>query len=163
MASFRCYDSSDVSAILIMTNFPLYLMQLWWQFFPNACLWRRSFCSNLAGIDPEKLYRATFICQYGLCCCMALVSFRLFCKNLGNLQEFLGKWITAPLAKNCPYAYVRTYLHASRLCFWIAFLSSKGLTDFYGFWHPYWGIVELKDNVIYFLVGIKTFEISAYI
>ena len=91
MASFRCSDSSDVIAILIMTNFPLYLIQLWWQFFPNACLWRRSLCSNLGGIDPEKLYRATFICQYGLFCCMALVSFRLFCKNLGNLQEFFGQ------------------------------------------------------------------------
>ena len=91
MASFRCYDSSDVIAILIMTNFPLYLIQLWWQFFPNACLWRRSLCSNLAGIDSEKLYRATFICQYGLFCCMALVSFRLFCKNLGNLQQFFGQ------------------------------------------------------------------------
>ena len=91
MASFRCYDSSDVSAILIITNFPLYLIQLWWQFFPNACLWRRSLCSNLAGIDSEKLYRATFICQYGLFCCMALVSFRLFRRNLGNLQEFFGQ------------------------------------------------------------------------
>ena len=91
MASFRCYDSSDVIAILIMTNFPLYLIQLWWQFFPNACLWRRSLCSNLAGIDSEKLYRATFICQYGLFCCMALVSFRLFCKNLGNLRESFGQ------------------------------------------------------------------------
>ena len=69
MASFRCYDSSDVIATLIMTNFPLYLIQLWWQFFPNACLWRRSLCSNLAGINSEKLYRATFICQYGLFCC----------------------------------------------------------------------------------------------
>ena len=58
------------------------------------------------GIDPEKLYRATFIRQYGLCCCnMALVSFRLFCKKLGHLREFLGKWFTAPLAKNFPYAY----------------------------------------------------------
>ena len=46
------------------------------------------FVANLAGIDFEKLYRAAFICQYGLFCCMALVSFRLFCKNLGNLQEF---------------------------------------------------------------------------
>ena len=27
--------------------------------FPNLCLWRRSLCSNLGGIDPEKLYRAT--------------------------------------------------------------------------------------------------------
>ena len=28
-------------------------------FFPKLCLWRRSLCSNLRGIDPEKLYRAT--------------------------------------------------------------------------------------------------------
>ena len=27
--------------------------------FPNLCLWRRNLCSNLGGIDPEKLYRAT--------------------------------------------------------------------------------------------------------
>ena len=27
--------------------------------FPYLCLWRRSLCSNLGGIDPEKLYRAT--------------------------------------------------------------------------------------------------------
>ena len=26
---------------------------------------------------------------------MALVSVRLFCKKLGNLQEFLGNWLTA--------------------------------------------------------------------
>ena len=33
------------------------------------CLWRHSLRSNLEGIDPEKLYLATFICQYALCCC----------------------------------------------------------------------------------------------
>ena len=27
--------------------------------FPNLCLWRRSLCSNLGDIDPEKLHRAT--------------------------------------------------------------------------------------------------------
>ena len=27
--------------------------------FPNLCLWRRSLRSNVGGIDPEKLYRAT--------------------------------------------------------------------------------------------------------
>ena len=49
------------------------------------------------GIDPEKLYRATFIRQYGLCCCnMALVYFRLFCKNWDSCENFLGKWFTAP-------------------------------------------------------------------
>ena len=50
------------------------------------------------GIDPEKLYRTTFISQYGLCCCnMALVSFRLFCKNLGHLRRFFGQMAYRPL------------------------------------------------------------------
>ena len=49
------------------------------------------------GIDPEKLYRATFICQDGLCCCnMALISFRLFRKNLGNLPGFFGQMVYRP-------------------------------------------------------------------
>ena len=29
--------------------------------FPKLCLWRRSLWSNLEGIGPEKLYRATLI------------------------------------------------------------------------------------------------------
>ena len=33
MAAYRCYDNSDVIAILIMTNCHLYLIQLWWPFF----------------------------------------------------------------------------------------------------------------------------------
>ena len=65
--------------------------------------------SNLAGIHTEKLYRGTFICQVRpmLLNRMALVSFRLFCKNLGNLQEFFGQMVYRPhpLAENCPYAY----------------------------------------------------------
>ena len=31
--------------------------------FPKLCLWRRSLYSNLGGIDPEKLYRATLRAQ----------------------------------------------------------------------------------------------------
>ena len=55
------------------------------------------------GIDPEKLYRTTFISQYGLCCCnMVLVSFRLFCKNLGNLQEFFGQMVYRPPGRKLP-------------------------------------------------------------
>ena len=39
---------------------------------------------------------------------MALVSFLLFRKNLGNLREFFGQMVyRPPLAKNCPYAYGR--------------------------------------------------------
>ena len=38
---------------------------------------------------------------------MALVSFILFRKNLGNLREFFGQIVyRPPLTKNCPYAYV---------------------------------------------------------
>ena len=33
IASFRCYDNYDVVATLIITNFHLYRIQLWWQFF----------------------------------------------------------------------------------------------------------------------------------
>ena len=136
MASFRCYDSSDVIATLIMTNFPLYLIQLWWQFFPNACLWRHSFCSNLADIDSEKLYRATFICQYGLFCCMALVSFRLFCKNLGNVRGFFGQMDYPPPppapGKKLPVrlwtqttfsAILESLSHSSQLQHWLFTIS----------------------------------------
>ena len=50
---------------------------------------------------------------------MALVSVRLFCKNLGDLQEFFGQMVYRPLlqsfAKNCPYAYANGtfWLHRS--------------------------------------------------
>ena len=34
--------------------------------FPKLCFWRRSLCSNLGGIGPEKLYRATLrLPRYG--------------------------------------------------------------------------------------------------
>ena len=87
MASFRCYDNSDVIATLIMTNFHLYLMQLWWQF--SQCL---------LGIDPEKLYRGTFICQNGLSCYIIWASFLFDCfvKIWATCKNFLGKWFTAP-------------------------------------------------------------------
>ena len=57
------------------------------------------------GIDPEKLYRATFICQDGPCCSnpMALISFRLFRKSLGNLRDVFGQVVyPPPPGKKCP-------------------------------------------------------------
>ena len=33
---------------------------------------------------------------------MALVSFRLFCKNLGNLQEFFGQMVYRPPGRKLP-------------------------------------------------------------
>ena len=70
------------------------------------------------GNDPEKLYRATFICQDGLCCCNMALDFLFdsFVKIWATCEMFLGKWFSAtppppppppPLAKNFPYAYER--------------------------------------------------------
>ena len=59
MASFRCYDNSDAVATLIITNFHLYLIQLWWQFSQNFVFGDVVYAQKLGGIDPEKLYRAT--------------------------------------------------------------------------------------------------------
>ena len=59
---------------------------------------------NFTGIDPEKLYRATFICQYGLCCCIVWPSFLFDCfvKIWATYKNFLGKWFTAPPGKKLP-------------------------------------------------------------
>ena len=77
---------------LITTNFYFNLIQLWWQLLNfNVCLWRRSLRSNLASIiDLEKLYRATFICQFGLCCCIIwpLFLFDSFVKNWATCKNF---------------------------------------------------------------------------
>ena len=64
--------------------------------FPNVCLWRRNLCSNLAGIDPEKLYRAISYASTAYVVASALVSVRLFRKNLGNLQKFFGQMVYRP-------------------------------------------------------------------
>ena len=97
MTSFRCYDNSDVIATLIITNFHLYLIQLWWQFFQMfvygdvvyAQTWQLLTLKNCIEplhmpVRPLSLHR------------MALVFIRLFCKNLGKLQEFFGQMVYRP-------------------------------------------------------------------
>ena len=71
----------------------------------------RSLCSNLVGIDPEKLYRATFIGQYGLCCCIVWPSFLFDCfVKFGQLARiFWANGLPPPLAENCPYAYAKRF------------------------------------------------------
>ena len=62
------------------------------------------------GIDPEKLYRATFICQCGLCCCnMTLISCRLFHKILDNLWDFLGAKGSPPLPRAKNFLYIKEF------------------------------------------------------
>ena len=99
MASFRCYDNSDVIATLIMTNFHLYLIQLWWQFFQMfvygdvvyAQTWQVLTLKNC--IEPLSYASTAYVVAWQQHALLqsALVSFRLFCKNLGNLQEFVGQ------------------------------------------------------------------------
>ena len=49
----RCYCNPDHNKFSSLSNTTVVAI------FPNLCLWRRSFCSNLGDTDPEKLYRAT--------------------------------------------------------------------------------------------------------
>ena len=60
MVSLRCYDNSDLIATLIMTNFHLYLIQLWWQFF-QMIVYGDVVYAQTWQVYPEELYRATFI------------------------------------------------------------------------------------------------------
>ena len=48
----RCRCNPDKNKFSSLSNTTVVVI------FPNLCLWRRSLCSNLGGIDPEKLYRA---------------------------------------------------------------------------------------------------------
>ena len=86
MASFRCYDNSDVIATLIITNFHLYLIQLWWQFFQMfvygdvvyAQTWQLLTLKNC--IEPLHMPVRPMLLHR-----MALFFVRLFCKNMGKL------------------------------------------------------------------------------
>ena len=73
LCQLRCHCNPDHDKFSSLSNTTVVAI------FQNACLWRRSLCSNLAGMDPEKLYRATFICQYGLCCRTEWPSFLFDC------------------------------------------------------------------------------------
>ena len=96
MASFHCYDNSDVIATLITTNFHLYLIQLWWQFFQTfvygqvvyAQAWQVLTLKNC--IEPFSYASTAYVVA------SALFSVRLFCKNLSNLQTFFGQMVYRP-------------------------------------------------------------------
>ena len=49
----RCRCNPDYNKFSSLSNTTVVAI------FPKLCLWRRSLCSNLGGIGPEKLYRAT--------------------------------------------------------------------------------------------------------
>ena len=49
----RCRCNPDYNKFSSLSNTTVVAI------FPKLCFWQRSLCSNLGGIDPEKLYRAT--------------------------------------------------------------------------------------------------------
>ena len=72
--------------------------------FPNVCLWRHSLCSNLGGVDSEKLYQATLIIMP--VCPMLLHRMALFSfHRLNGAIIFWPNGLLSPLAKDCPYAF----------------------------------------------------------
>ena len=88
MVSFRCYDNSDLIATLIMTNFHLYLIQLWWQFFQIFVY---------GNVVYAQTWQVLTLKNY-----IELLSFASTAyvvasyENLGNLQEFSGQMVHPP-------------------------------------------------------------------
>ena len=64
--------------------------------FPNVCLWRRSYSQNWEVLTLYMPVRPTLLRR------IALVSFLLFRKNLGNLGEFFGQMVYRPPGKKLP-------------------------------------------------------------
>ena len=53
LLQLRCHCTPDHNKFSSLANTTVVAI------FPNLCFWRRSLCSNLRGIDPKNLYRAT--------------------------------------------------------------------------------------------------------
>ena len=85
MASFRCYDKTDVIKTLLMTNFYLFLIKLY------AQNWEVLTLKNCYSIEPPSYASTAYVVgSFGL------VSFLLFRKHLGNLREFFGHMVYPP-------------------------------------------------------------------
>ena len=100
MASFRCYNNSDVIATLITTNFHLYLIHLWWQLFQMFVYGDVVYAQTWQVLTLKNCMEPFSYASTAYLVASALVSVRLFCKN------FFGQMVyRPPLAKNSPYAY----------------------------------------------------------
>ena len=72
----RCHCNPDHNKVSSLSNTTVVSI------FPNLCLWRRSLRSNVGGIDPEKLYRATLILVFvkeNCCLSICFTELYLFC------------------------------------------------------------------------------------
>ena len=107
MASFRCYDNSDVIVTLTMTNFHLNTTVV--AIFPNACLWRRSLYSDLVlTLKTNCIKPPSYVSTAYVVVIRPSFLSDSFVKIWATCEIFWGKWFTAPPANNFPYAYVCT-------------------------------------------------------
>ena len=74
----RCHCNPDHNKFSSLSNTTVVAI------FPKLCLWRRSLCSNLGGIDPEKLYRATLSGAFNYCVCNPLHEVSLTCIQVSH-------------------------------------------------------------------------------
>ena len=96
MASFRCYNNSDVIATLITTNFHLYLIHLWWQLFQMFVYGDVVYAQTWQVLTLKNCMEPFSYASTAYLVASALVSVRLFCKNFGNLQTFFGEMVYRP-------------------------------------------------------------------
>ena len=96
MASFRCYNNSDVIPNLITTNFHLYLIHLWWQLFQMFVCGDVVYAQTWQVLTLKNCMEPFSYASTAYLVASALVSVRLFCKNLGNLQKFFGQMVYRP-------------------------------------------------------------------
>ena len=146
MASFGCYDNSDVIATRIITNFHLYLIQLWWQFF-------QMIVHGVVVHAQKKLHRhwpwKTVSSHFHMLVWpmllhhMALVSVRLYCKNLGNLQQFFGQMVYRPPKQKI----ARTPMYMANLFYYSMYLVNQCFHAKEGF---YYSIVQVIKVILNF-------------
>ena len=95
MASFRCYDNSDVIATLVMTNFHLnttvvaiviQMLVYGDVVYAQTWYWPWKTVSGRLHMPGRPM-----LLQYG-----PRFSFRLFRKNLGNLRDVFGQMVFRP-------------------------------------------------------------------
>ena len=74
LRQLRCHCNHDHNKFSSLSNTTVVAI------YPKLCLWRRSLCSNLGGIGPEQLYRATLImhlvCTSKICISIVFVSWK---------------------------------------------------------------------------------------
>ena len=99
MASFRCCNNSDVIATLITTNFHLYLIHRWWQLFQMFVYGDVVYAQTWQVLTLKNCMEPFSYASTAYLVASALVSVRLFCKNLGNLQTFFGQMVYRPPGK----------------------------------------------------------------